>query len=71
MLKFRCEWTGQPQRKHLAEYRQWVLYTTQLLAERWNERIGYALGVSPTCTEFWVFAPGDAPKLLKKLPFGL
>jgi hypothetical protein len=29
-----CEWEGQLKRKHLPEYRQWILLTNQLLADR-------------------------------------
>jgi len=65
------EWTGQPKRKHLDAYRRWTLYTTQLLAERWQKRILYGLGVAPNRTEFWAFEPGAAPKLLRKLNAGI
>jgi len=65
-FQFHCQWTGQPRPKHFTEYRRWVLHTTQQLAERWQKRIGYALGVSPSCTEFWCFEPGCTPTLLEK-----
>jgi hypothetical protein len=65
------EWIGQPKPKHVAEYRQWVLHTTSILAERWNVSILYGLGVGPKCTEFWQFEPGKAPKLLATAPVGI
>jgi hypothetical protein len=71
MLSISHEWTGRPKRKHLSAYRQWTIYTTQLLADRWGKRIAYALAVSRTCTEFWCFEPGKPPTLAKKLPFGI
>jgi hypothetical protein len=37
MLSCEHRWTGRPKRKHLADYRRWALYTTQLLADRWNQ----------------------------------
>jgi hypothetical protein len=70
-FQFTCQWTGQPRPKHLPEYRRWILYTAQLLVDRWQKRIGYALSVSPSCTEFWTFEPGAAPKLLKKFNCGI
>jgi hypothetical protein len=69
MLSLEHEWTGRPKRKHLDAYRQWTLYTTQLLADRWGQNIGYVLGISKSSTEFWSFGPGKAPTLAKKLPF--
>jgi hypothetical protein len=58
-----CEWTGQPKRKHIAEYRRWILHIHQGLADRWGLSVLYALGVAPDLTEFWSFEPGQAPKL--------
>jgi hypothetical protein len=67
-----CQWSGPgPKPKHIPAYRQWILYTTQLLADRWQKRILYGLGVAPNRTEFWAFEPGAAPKLLKKLDYGI
>lgn len=65
------EWTGRPKRKHLDAYRQWTLCTIQRLADRWQKRILYALGVAHDRTEFWAFEPGCAPKLLKILNCGI
>jgi hypothetical protein len=65
------EWVGQPKPKHVAEYRQWILHTTSILAERWGLSILYGLGVSPNCTEVWQFKPGKAPKLVGTGPFGI
>jgi hypothetical protein len=70
-LSLEHRWTGRPKRKHLDAYRQWTISSAQILADHWGKRIGYALGVSPTCTEFWSFEPGKAPILAKKLPFGI
>jgi hypothetical protein len=71
MLQFNHEWTGRPKPKHIAAYRQWTLYVTQMLTERWGKRILYGLGVSPSCTELWSFEPGSSPKLLEKARFGI
>lgn len=70
-LRYTYEWTGRPKPKHFAEYRRWVLKTTQLLADRWNVCVLYGLGVSPTCTEFWAFEPWGTPKLIQKVPLGI
>ena len=68
-----CErqWIGRPKRKHLPDYRRWCLHVTQLLADRWNQRVLYALSTIANSTEFWLFEPGAAPKLLKKLSSGI
>jgi hypothetical protein len=31
------EWTSRPKPKHIAQYRQWVLSTTAILAQRWKQ----------------------------------
>lgn len=64
-------WTGRPKRKHIPAYRQWVLFVTQSLADRWDYSILYGLGVAENLTELWRFEPGQAPKLIEKLPLGL
>jgi hypothetical protein len=67
-----CIWTGgRPKKKHIPEYRQWVLLTNQSLADQWGIRIGYGLGVTAHETEFWCFEPGGPPKLLKKINAGI
>jgi hypothetical protein len=71
MLSFEQQRTGRPKRKHLPDYRRWCLHVTQLLADRWNQRVLYALGMAPSRTEFWAFEPGAAPKLLSKLNCGI
>jgi hypothetical protein len=64
-------WTGKPKKKHTPQYRQWVLSTTQHLCDLWDYRILYGLGLEKNATEFWQFEPGQAPKLVQKIPFGL
>jgi hypothetical protein len=64
-------WTGRPKAKHLDSYRQWTLYTIQLLADRWQQRVLYALGVAHNRTEFWGFEPGSAPRLLETSNCGI
>lgn len=71
MFALPCEWSGRPKPKHIAAYRQWILVTNQLLAERWGKSILYALGTAPNRTEFWSFQPGQTPKLTKKLNVGI
>jgi hypothetical protein len=71
LMQCSCEWTGRPKPKHIAQYRQWGLSTTAILAQRWKQRILYGLGVSSTCTELWAFEPGQPPKLVKKLQLGI
>jgi hypothetical protein len=65
------EWEGQLKRKHVPAYRQWILSTNQILAERWQTTILYALGTDRNLTELWCFEPGTAPKLLEKLNVGI
>ncbi len=65
------EWTGRPQRRHLAEYRRWVFITAQLLADRWKARVLCCLSVSPTSAELWGFEPGGTPKLIEKVALGI
>jgi hypothetical protein len=71
MLSCEHQWTGRPKRKHLPHYRRWALCTTQFLADRWNQRVPYALGTAPNRTELWAFEPGAAPKLLEKINCGI
>jgi hypothetical protein len=66
MLRHTCEWSGRPKPKHISTYRQWILFVIQTLADRWEKKVLYALGVSPRRTEFWAFEPGQPPKLIKK-----
>jgi hypothetical protein len=67
----RCEWLGKPKPKYIPEYRQWILSTHQFLADRWQQRVMYALGVARDHTELWIFEPGGTPKLLQKLNVGI
>jgi|SRR6516162_5546875 hypothetical protein len=68
MFLYQIAWTGKPKPKHIAEYRQWMLTTTQTLCERWNTSILYALSPTPHLTELWSFRPDRAPKLDKSYP---
>lgn len=65
------EWTRRLKRKHIPAYRQWVLSTQQILADRWQMRMLYALGVAHNLTELWGFEPGGAPRLVEKLNVGI
>ena len=67
----RVEWIGQPKRKYLAEYRQWMLHVQQLACDRWQCSLLYALGTKCNETEFWAFEPDKPPKLLEKAPVGI
>jgi hypothetical protein len=69
--RLRCEWIGKPKCKHIPEYRRWILQTHQFLADRWQQRVLYALGVARNQTELWCFEPGGSPKLLEKLNIGI
>jgi hypothetical protein len=66
-----CEWTGQFKPKHIPAYRQWILCTNQILADRWQIKMLYALGTHHNRTELWCFEPGGVPKLLERLNVGL
>jgi hypothetical protein len=70
-LNLTFQWSGRPKRKHLGEYRRWILSTAQTLADRWEARILYALGVAANSTELWTFEPGKAPQLVQKLNVGI
>lgn len=65
------EWTGRLKPKHVAEYRQWMLFVMQTCAQRWNARILYVLGPTPHTSEWWTCEPGEAPKLQQKLNIGI
>jgi len=66
-----CEWVGRPKPKHAAECKHWMLSVYQKLAQRWNQRLIYAHGLSPTRTELWSVEPGQAPTLIETIPFGI
>lgn len=70
-LNLNFHWSGRPEPKHLAAYRQWILSTVQILADKWDAPILYALGVAADSTELWSFQPGKAPRLLQKLNAGI
>jgi hypothetical protein len=70
-LAYAFEWMGKPKPKHLAAYRQWILATNQMLCDRWQKTILYALGTTEKETEFWAFKPGEPPKLAQKLNIGI
>jgi hypothetical protein len=65
------EWTGHLKRKHVPAYRQWILSTNQILADRWQITMLYALGTHLNRTELWQFKPGTAPTLLERLNVGI
>lgn len=67
ILKANCEWIGRPRKKHVNQYRQWVLTTQQHLSDLWQLRTLYVLGVAHNYTEIWKFAPGEPPKLVETL----
>jgi hypothetical protein len=66
-----CEWDGKLKPRHVPEYRRWILEVYRTLADRWGQKVLYALGISPRATELWAFEPGQAPRLIKKVPFGI
>jgi hypothetical protein len=70
-ISWAFEWSGRPKRKHLSAYRQWVLSTNQVLADRWQKSILHALGTAADETELWQFKPGEPPKLAQKLNIGI
>lgn len=55
------KWLGRLKPEHIAQYRQWILSTTAMLGQLWNEELLYGLGVSSTCTEIWAFEQGSLP----------
>jgi hypothetical protein len=59
------EWTERPKRKHVRQYVQWILEVNRFLADKWDKRIGHVVQVEPRKWEFWGFAPGEAPELVK------
>jgi hypothetical protein len=65
------EWTGRCKRKHLPEYRQWILSAHQQLCEKWQQKFLYALGTHHNRTELWQFEPGKPPTLAKTLNAGI
>lgn len=66
-----CGWIGKPKRRHLPIYRRWILFVSQSLADRWGQKLLYALGVSANQTELWEFEPGLAPRLVEKISVGV
>jgi hypothetical protein len=66
-----CEWEGRLKPRHIPEYRQWILEVYRTLADRWGQKVLYAFGISRSETELWEFEPGQAPKLIQKIPSGI
>ena len=71
MLTINMEWSGRIKRKHVPAYRQWILSTNQILCDRWETTMLYALGTHHNRTEVWSFKPGECPKLVDKLNVGI
>jgi hypothetical protein len=60
-----AEWTGRPKPKHLREYIRWMNEVNRQLADEWNIRMMQVFMVTPTQWEFWGYAPGEPPTMLK------
>jgi hypothetical protein len=71
LLSPTCCWSGRPKPKHIPAYRQCALLVHQSVADQWQQRILYALGIAPDRTEIWPFEPGEPPKLLGKIKVGV
>jgi len=55
-------WSSRPKKKHLADYKRWLLEVCRVCANQWDQRILYAVQVSPKAWEYWCFAPGEPPR---------
>jgi len=64
-------WTGRPKKKHLPAYRQRILFVTQTISDRWQQRILYALSVAPNARSSGIFEPGRPPKLATTVNIGI
>lgn len=64
------QWTGQPKKKHMAEYIRWMHIVNDRYAKQWNMRIMHIFqgGPSPKDWEFWGYAPDEPPKRIR-IPF--
>lgn len=70
-LNLDFEWTGRLKRKHISDYRRWMLTVNQTLSDNWAMRFLYALGTHHNRTEVWHFEPGQTPRLVQKLNIGI
>ena len=55
------EWSSRPKKKHLIDYKRWLLEVCRICADKWEKRILYAVQISPKVCEYWLFAPGETP----------
>jgi hypothetical protein len=59
-------WSGNPKKRHLAEYIFWMHALNAHLSDLWQEKIMYVVQRSPRNWEFWDYEPGKPPKRLDK-----
>jgi hypothetical protein len=57
----RCEWSGQPKPRVIAEYRRWILSVWQLVTDETGGTIMELLQVERHLWEAWSFESGRAP----------
>jgi hypothetical protein len=62
-LKPTISWRGMPKHKNFGAYRIWLFFVFQTLADRWGNRILYALQADPNKVVIWGVTPGQAPHL--------
>jgi hypothetical protein len=62
-LKPTITWRGMPKHKNFGTYRTWLFFVFQTLADRWGNRILYALQADPNKVVIWGFTPGQVPHL--------
>jgi hypothetical protein len=60
-----------PTRQLTKEYTTWICSINKFLADKWNMKLMHCVEVGPDEWQFWGFAPGEEPTLLKGVEAGL
>ena len=64
----RCEWSRNPGRRVIPEYRRWILSVWQRVSNETGLKTMEMLQVKARLWEIWVFEPGKAPVKVDEIP---
>lgn len=60
----KCTWEGKPTQRILGEYKRWTLLIESSIANELGKKLMHTFLLGKERFEIWVFAPGEAPKLV-------
>ena len=57
-----CIWSGQPTKKTMRPYIDWINSVNKQLSDEWGIKILHVFQLSPRKSEAWRYEPGAQPK---------